>query len=316
MNRHADLSSRVSKNNSEEGSRNVPDFRSLNQAGAAQLSKLHATIGNRAVGQLVQRTFAATGTSIQRMTDEDKQGKPNKQKLEKSRKKYEQLAKQFPKDSAIESFDYLFENATDYDDLNRRIDAEIDKADRRSKAVEAQRNKLKEEEKAALVQKPLPEPVNSPTTSAEPTKKKKKTKIDITADVISSPTMKQESVTNSKKATNVMLQNWINTGKPAKASIEQTGEMKITDETVYIYATIIIPDKDDPVVINKYPIEVHYHPVNSSKNYLHVKHSAGSSPKNKITETSWLIPSGASTLKSAVELWNETFPDNISTHKW
>ncbi|MEV5027088.1 hypothetical protein [Paenibacillus sp. LPE1-1-1.1] len=281
---------------------------------AAQLIQLQRTIGNGAARQLMKSDGSAK--PIQRMTVDDVPKKEAK-KFKKLRELYGNKlgVRSTLYDYHDESFDRLLELADDLDALESSINALVIKAE---KTKEIRTAKAEEE---ASAPKPEPKKAEESKTEAVVTpkkeKKKKPPKVNHAATLFTGASKTvQQAVDVQKVATNPIIKNWIK-GKPASATITEES-IEVKAETVYIYATVRISDNSVPGMpqIHVYPIEIHYHPVPTSTNYLHVKRSAGSDAGNTVTNVSWLIPRGNNTLRDAVAAWNSENPGNPSTHAW
>ncbi|MDQ8739064.1 hypothetical protein [Paenibacillus sp. LHD-38] len=281
---------------------------------AAQLIQLQRTIGNGAARQLMKAD--ASAKPIQRMTEADVP-KTDAKKFKKLRELYGSKLGVFSQlyHYHDESFDRLLELADDLAALESSINALVIKAE---KTKEIRTAKAAEE---ASAPKPEPKKAEESKTEAVSTpkkeKKKKPPKVNLAATLFTgAPKTVQQAVDIQKAASNPIIKTWIK-GKPASATITE-GSIEVKAETVYIYATVRIPDNSVPGMpqVNVYPIEIHYHPVPTSPNFLHVKRSAGSDAGNKVTNGSWLIPRGNNTLRDAVAAWNAAKPDNQSTHAW
>jgi len=259
---------------------------------------------------------------MQRLEDEDLDKKGLREKKKLAKKYSNSLGFMTPLyDYAEEDFDYYFEKATSLNNLETLIDNAIEKAKAKKQAAESKTSK--EEEQPEVESLP-----STSTTTALPssekvapkkkTKKKKKARRkDITAEVLSgSSSYKQETVYATPDVTNTLLQSWIG-GKPGGATCD-FGGFYVSEDTVYIYATVEIPD---PTVtafpqVNRYQIETHYHPVPISSNFLHVKGRSGGSSQNVLGSGNWLIPGGTATLRQAVQQWDSAKPENKSPHSW
>jgi hypothetical protein len=115
---------------------------------------------------------------------------------------------------------------------------------------------------------------------------------------------------------NPQLQGWINNPPPgAKAEVYDPFIPEGSTDTVYFEVKITLATRQiqgtSQYEIPIYWVEVHYHPVPTTKNFLHVKMRAGTSPKNVVQPGNWLIPNG--NLLSGKALWNQTFPKNPAT---
>jgi hypothetical protein len=163
---------------------------------------------------------------------------------------------------------------------------------------------------------------NNNTTSSNPTvkkeKKEKKKKQASTLDaslIFSGATTTQQTVRVVQPTTNTLIQQWIQ-NRPQGASIVE-GDIVVSADTVYLYADVEIPNYTQPYPqVDIYHIETHYHPVPTSNNFLHVKHSAASDAGNVVGPNCWLIPRGTASLRDAVVAWNHAYPENQSTHTW
>ena len=259
-----------------------------------------------------------TGRPLQRLTDEDLETKPDKERKKRLSKKYsDSLGFGKPLYAyAEETFDYYFTQALSLDNLEALIDTAIEKAKKRKEAVELQA--LKKED-APVIALPTPStslPIPEKAPLKEKVSKKEKPR-DITSEVLTGgPSYTQETVYAPKDVTNTLLQTWIS-GKPLGATCTLAG-LYVSDDTVYICATVEMKDLTVTAYpqINQYQIETHYHPVPISSNYLHVKGRSGGSTKNVLGSACWLIPGGTATLNEAVQDWNSAYPTNQSPHKW
>jgi len=260
------------------------------------------------------------GRPIQCLEDEDLDKKEKKRKKTLYTKYSNSLGFMKPLyNYADETFDYYFEKAATLSQLETFINAAIETATKKKNAAESKETAEKEET-------PLESLATSSTAStvftpkkAIPKKKKrnrknKKRGKDITAEVfkgISSTTV-QEPVYSPVTVTNTLLQTWI--GSKPGGAICTFGGIYVSDDTVYIYATIDIRDPDVTYLWNRYEVETHYHPVPESKNYLHVKGRSGGSAQNVLTANNWLIPGGRAILRQAVQAWDSANPLNKSPH--
>lgn len=280
----------------------------------SQLLQLQRTIGNGAARQLMK--FDGSAKTIQRMTVDDVP-KTDAKKFKKLRELYGSKLGVYSQlyHYHDESFDRLLELADDLDALESSIKALVIKAEKTKEIRTA-----KDEEEASAP-KPEPKKAEESKTEAVATPKKEKKKkppmVNHAATLFTGATKTvQQAVDVQKVATNPIIKDWIK-GKPVSATITEES-IEVKAETVYIYATVRIADNSVPGMpqIHVYPIEIHYHPVPTSANYLHVKRSAGSDAGNKVTNVSWLIPRGNNTLRDAVAAWNAAKPGNLSTHAW
>ncbi|WP_138754157.1 hypothetical protein [Paenibacillus sinopodophylli] len=281
----------------------------------AQLLQLQRIAGNRAARQFM--TAQSSSAPIQRMEEEDVTTRSDQTKLKKLRKKFGEVLgfRSTLYHSNDITFEKLFERATDLNHLDSLIDETVKTAE----------SKLASKTAITKTDEPEPPPVPEVkeekkelvVTPPQKVKKKKTQKIDITSSFFSSaPRTVQEPVDYQGIVTNQLLNAWI-TSKPAAATITEQS-ISVSAETVYIYATVRIPDLSLPQLprVNVYDIEIHYHPVPTSTNYLHVKKSAGSDAGNRIDSSSWLLPRGTASLRDAVSQWNEANPSRKSSHKW
>lgn len=277
--------------------------------------QLQRTAGNNAARQLI--AAKSSSMPIQRLTEEDIESRSDKTKLKKLR---DLFGNKLGVMSALYhfndlTFDDLFEAASSLDDLEKRINTIAAKADTAKTA------KLASEAAAAAAPPPAPKAKEESKEMAVPApkkeKKKKEPKENLAALLFTGGTKTvQQAVDVQAIATNPILNAWIASKPPSATIIERRIEVSV--ETVYIYATVRIPDNSVPGVpqVNVYNIEIHYHPVPTSANYLHVKRSAGSDAGNIIAPTSWLIPRGKDALRDAVAQWNDAYPDRPSPHAW
>ncbi|WP_414577350.1 DUF4157 domain-containing protein [Anabaena sp. CCY 9402-a] len=274
------------------------------------------------IDRQLPNTYTTSDNLIQRLDQEDVTSKTDKTLLKKIRDNYNNslgLGKALYKYKGIcfEDFDYYFEQATSLGGLEKTIDNAIKKAEAKKQADETKPTEVTTPEPTSpAISQP---PSTTPTGSGQgnKTKKKKPPKQDITAQVFTgSPATKQEPVYVTKDATNPLIKEWIKQ-QPAGATIIK-GEIIVKEDTVYIHATVRIRDTTvtDYPEYNQYNIETHYHPVPISKNFLHVKRSAGSDAGNVVKSTSWLIPGGAKTLNEAVAAWDSDHPTQKSKHTW
>lgn len=262
-------------------------------------------------------TAKSSSMPIQRLVDEDVETRTDKNKLKKLR---DLFGKKLGVMSALYdfndlTFDDLFKAASSLDDLEIRINTIAAKADTAKTA------KLASEAAAAAAPSPTPKAKEEPKETAVPApkkeKKKKEAPVNLAAEFFSGgPQTVQQTVNVQATATNQILGEWIASKPPSATIVERSIEVSV--DTVYIYATVRIPDNSEPGVpkINVYNIEIHYHPVPISANYLHVKRSAGSDAGNIVAPTSWLIPRGKDALRDAVAQWNDAYPDRPSPHAW
>jgi hypothetical protein len=109
-----------------------------------------------------------------------------------------------------------------------------------------------------------------------------------------------------------MIQDLIKT-KPASAT-RAMGAPKVSADTVYFDLEVRVPQPNHPGYprILVYNVEVHYHPVPTSANYLHVKRTAASDPGNTVQLNNWLIDLGI--LRQGRQAWDGANPKNLSPH--
>ncbi|VAX28285.1 hypothetical protein MNBD_NITROSPIRAE01-1572, partial [hydrothermal vent metagenome] len=261
---------------------------------------------------------------IQCLDDEDLDKKEKKRKKTLSTKYSNSLGFMKPLyNYADETFDYYFEKAATLNQLETFIDSAIEEATKKKNAAESKKTAEKEETPLESLATSSTASIVSTPKKAVPKKKKRNRKNkrrgkDITAEVfkgISSTTV-QEPVYSPGTVTNTLLQTWI--GSKPGGAICTFGGIYVSDDTVYIYATIEIRDHSvtDFPLWNRYEVETHYHPVPESKNYLHVKGRSGGSAQNVLTANNWLIPGGRATLRQAVQAWDNANPLNKSPHAW
>lgn len=271
------------------------------------------------VHRQLPNTYITSDALIQRLTDEDISDKKDKKHKKNIQDKYNKsLGLRTPLyHYREEDFDYYFKIALSLEDLENLIDNAIKKAEAKKEAADTTPIETADPEqpKADVISPP----VSTTLIGSQQKKKKKKqpTRLDITAQVLTGGSAtKQEPVPVKQNATNTLIQGWIK-NKPVGATITP-GIISVSEDTVYIYATVTIPDTTvtEYPQLNVYDIETHYHPVPTSNNYLHVKRSAGSDAGNVVTADCWLIPGGKKTLVQAVTKWDSTNPENKSPHNW
>ncbi len=276
------------------------------------------------IGRLSQ---AATGGGVlQRLKEAEIQTKEEKKRYKRIWDKFSQFLglRGSHKEYAEDNFEFYLEKADSLDHLETLVNEAIEKALKRASAVPTSAA-------AAPPPMPSPSPSASPAASAsasasassssapakqdekKKTKEKKKPKINLASHFFAPSTTKvQEAYIADKKPNNDLIQSWI-TKRPQGAKVEITS-IEVGKETVYIYATVTLPQ--EKLGIPTYKIEIHYHPVPSGNNYLHVKRSAASLPSNKVKKDCWLIPDGPATLTIADSMWNKFNPDNLSKSPW
>lgn len=121
----------------------------------------------------------------------------------------------------------------------------------------------------------------------------------------------QQTVTETIALTNPGVQTLITT-KPVGAT-RVMGPPQHSQDTVYFDLTITLPVDHAAGYPRqrRYELEVHYHPVPISPNWLHIKMKAGGSPANQVAPGNWLIDK--TRLNTAVAEWN-AFGGPQSTH--
>lgn len=164
---------------------------------------------------------------------------------------------------------------------------------------------------SSSVSSPLPSPSPSPSSGPGPGKKKKPKMVSAQHLLASGPAHVQQTVTETVALNNPQVQTLIAARPPGVTRV--MGPPQLSVDTVYFDLTITLPVDN----LAGYPrrrqhvLEVHYHPVPTSSNWLHVKMKAGGSPANQVGAGNWLIDKAQ--LNAAVLAWNALGGDQ-STH--
>jgi hypothetical protein len=122
----------------------------------------------------------------------------------------------------------------------------------------------------------------------------------------------QQVVAVTLPASNLVIAGLI--GNPQGAIVRTVGPPHVSADTVYFYLTVDLPvdyTQTYPRQVS-YELEIHYHPVPTTPNYLHVKVRAGTSAGNQVAPTHWLID--AARLHEGRLAWDAANPTNRSPH--
>lgn len=257
--------------------------------------------------------------AVQRLSDEDVTSKPDREKLKKIKDAYNAklgVGKPLYNIPGVESFDYLFEKALSLEDLDARVKNEITKAEAQHARAQIPVPTPVVATPTPIVATPSPAPsvaIKAPDNSSGsappiPAKvKPKATKVDpSTLGFYSGPAKVQQAYEEGRHTSNVLIAQWI-AAKPAGSTLTLL-EISVSDDTVYIYIRLKL--QQEGYAIPYHDMEIHYHPVPTSKNYLHVKARAGGDAGNIIKPTSWLVPAGA--LTTADSDWDAANPSKPS----
>lgn len=100
-------------------------------------------------------------------------------------------------------------------------------------------------------------------------------------------------------------------------AVRVVGPYWMTDDTIYFSLTVTEvpttpPGLQQPIQ-RVWDLEIHYHPVPKTSNYLHVKMRAGTSAQNVLPPNNWLVDRAV--FQAAVTDWNNQKPDQ-SPHTW
>lgn len=279
----------------------------------------------------VVRRAVARGPLLQRLDDEDVaeilKDKAQKKRFDAARSKYLGqfgAGKPLAKVPGAESWDWLVGAASSLGDLETRVDAQISKG----QSYVASLVSLPKPDpgpkppvvsppqalpvlvgvggggsssSSSSLSSPLPSPSPSPSAGSGPGKKKPKM---VSAQHLlgSGPAHVQQTVTETVALNNPQVQTLIAAKPPGATRVMGPPQMSV--DTVYFDLTITLPVDN----LAGYPrrrqhlLEVHYHPVPTSANWLHIKMKAGGSPANQVGAGNWLIDKAQ--LNAAVLEWN------------
>lgn len=122
----------------------------------------------------------------------------------------------------------------------------------------------------------------------------------------------QQVVAVTLPASNLIIAGLI--GNPQGAIVRTVGPPHVSADTVYFYLTVDLPVDYTQTYPRRvsYELEIHYHPVPTTPNYLHVKVRAGTSAGNQVPPTHWLID--AARLHEGRLAWDVANPTNPSPH--
>ncbi|HWC87722.1 MAG TPA: hypothetical protein VG388_14380 [Solirubrobacteraceae bacterium] len=280
--------------------------------------------GNRAAVALAARTRApwTSGPVIQRIDDEglaDIVGnRTTKRQFDAVRKRYNDhfgSGKALADYHGAETWDYWVQKATGLSDLETKIKDVIDRAEKQRSSPVSTPVATGHSSETTLAPPPTVRKVT--TTVPPPThtgKKKKRREVLDPSLVFTATRTQQQVILQTVDAHNHDVQSLIST-RPAGA-IREVGPPEVSTDTVYFALTVTLPVDHQAGYPRQriYELEIHYHPVPTSTNYLHVKIRAGTSAANTLTPTNWLLERAR--LQEAVVAWNAQKPGNPSLHNW
>lgn len=101
-------------------------------------------------------------------------------------------------------------------------------------------------------------------------------------------------------------------------AVRVVGSGAIGPDTIYFELTVTeaptTPSGYAQPLQRVWNLEIHYHPVPTTSNYLHVKMRAGTSAQNVLPNNSWLVD--RTVFRDALIRWNSQKPDRQSAHTW
>lgn len=300
--------------------------------------RVQRTAGNHAAATVARRT-------LQRLDDEEldaiRADKTQKKELERIQKLY---SDNFEKGDhrnyhGAETWHYWVEQATSLADLDKRI-TNLIKAAADFKARAPAPGTQPSQPTASggsspSISNPVPSSLPpSPSSAAPAPQKKKKTKMvpfdpsavpasspgpwgsGMNPPAASSPTYRPPPLPSVVDARNADVTGLIK-HQPAGA-VRALGQYWMTDDTIYFPLTVTEAPTTPPGLQQQiqrvWYLEIHYHPVPTTKNYLHVKMRAGTSAQNVLPRNNWLVDRNV--FQAAVADWNTQKPDKKSSHAW
>jgi hypothetical protein len=122
----------------------------------------------------------------------------------------------------------------------------------------------------------------------------------------------QQVVDVTLPASNLIIAGLIS--NPQGAIVRAVGPPRVGADTVYFDLTVTLPVDNTQTYPRQvsYDLEIHYHPVPTTPNYLHVKVRAGTSAGNQVDPAHWLID--AARLHEGRLAWDAANPTNLSPH--
>lgn len=252
---------------------------------------------------------------LQRLSDEEvgeiRRSKPEKKRYEAAQTRYStNFGSSGPHKNyhSAETWAYFVEAASSLADLEQRIAAVVKKA---------------EDAAATPITAPVVEATKSISTVAtttvqgpppvRPPKTKKPPKENLAASYFTAtPSTVQEIVNNPIPATNTLIQTLI-AAKPTGSSRVMSNPV-VKTETVYFTLRVALAVRiaDGIRYRDYYNLEVHFHPVPTTPNFLHVKRSAASDAGNTLGTGNWLI--NPTVLQAGRAAWNAANPHRLATH--
>jgi hypothetical protein len=309
---------------------------------SAPMLRMQRVAGNRAAAAVARH-------ALQRLTDEDlaeiRADKAQKKELERIQKNYNANFQTGAHSNyhGKETWHYWVEKAYSLKDLDTRITALIRAAEdykARPVAPAPQPSqgppKLSGGPSPSISSPVVSSPPASPSSAApapQQTKKKKNkefTEYDPTAfpapqkawgpgmnPLPSSPAAyKPKPLSFVVDALNADVADLIK-HKPSGA-VRVLGTYWMTDDTIYFPLTVTEPPTTPEGLSQPtqrvWELEIHYHPVPTTSNYLHVKMRAGTSAQNVLPNGNWLVDPAV--FQAAVTDWNGQHPDRKSAHTW
>ena len=123
-------------------------------------------------------------------------------------------------------------------------------------------------------------------------------------------------LTSDVDARNADVATLINRRPPG--AVRVVGQYRMTDDTIYFPLTVTeaptMPPGYQQQIQRVWNLEIHYHPVPTTTNCLHVKMRAGTSAQNVLPNNNWLVD--RTVFRDALIDWNSQKPDRQSVHNW
>lgn len=312
---------------------------------AAPMLRMQRIAGNRAAATVARR-------ALQRLTDEDLEAirgdKTQKKDLERIQKKYNDNFEKGEHSNyhGKETWHYWVKEAYSLTDLDKKITALIEAAVR-AKALSSAPAKQPSPVPSTSSSGPSPSisspppsslpsslPPSSSSTSPAPQQAKQKTKMvpfdpakvpapppkawgpGMNPTPSSSPGYQAQAVPDIVDAHNADVAGLIKHQPPG--AVRVVGPGTIGPDTIYFELTVkevaTTPSGYNQPLQRVWNLEIHYHPVPISGNYLHVKMRVGTSAGNVLPDSNWLVDRAA--FKAAVTEWDKQNPGRKAKHTW
>ncbi len=314
-----------------------PDAAPLPSVSALAPSRADAL--GAALARAVVDRGVVRGPLLQRLDDDDlaeiRKNKGQKKRLDAARESYQAqfgAGKPLANVPGVETWAWLVDAASSLDNLEMRVASQISKAQSYLASLASLPKSSPDLGPKPVVLSPpvsqsvlvgvggggsssssssLSSPSPSPSPLSSPGKKKKPKMVSAQHLLASGPAHVQQTVTETVALNNPQVQALIAARPPGSTRVMGPPQMSV--DTVYFDLTITLSVDN----LAGYPrrrqhvLEVHYHPVPTSANWLHIKMKAGGSPANQVAAGNWLIDKAQ--LNAAVLAWNALGGDQ-STH--